>query len=80
MAIEQVNPNKPNFGLVVVCFCVTLLVVLVLAYFFVDFDGKHIRFRQHARGHAALSAPAAPQQVVAARAARFRGGELRQTA
>ncbi len=46
--IEQTKPNKPNFGLVVGLFCVTLLTVLVLALFFLKFDGKHVTFRHRA--------------------------------
>lgn len=65
MAIEQVRPNKPNFGLILGLFCVTILAILVLAYLFVDFDGTHLRFRQHARGmHSSLSLPATDQRAV----------------
>lgn len=47
MEIEQLPPKQPNFLLVVILFCVTLLVVFVLAYYFIDFDGKHLTFRHH---------------------------------
>jgi hypothetical protein len=50
MDIEQKLPNKPNFLLIVGLFCVTILVIFVLAYFFVDFDGKHLTFHHH-RAH-----------------------------
>lgn len=42
MPSEQVKPNKPNFRLVLVLFCVTILAVLVLALVFVKVDGKHL--------------------------------------
>ena len=66
MRIEQIEPDKSNFGLVVGLFCVTLLAVLILAYLFVDFDGKHLTFRQHARGaHSSVTLPAADMSTAA---------------
>jgi hypothetical protein len=47
MEIEQKLPNGPNFGLIVGLFCATLLIIFVLALFFVHFDGKHLTFRHH---------------------------------
>ena len=47
MEIEQVKPNKPNFGLIVGLFCGTILVMFALALLFLSFDGSHIRFRHH---------------------------------
>jgi hypothetical protein len=47
MDIEQHAPNGPNFGLIVGLFCGTLLIIFVLAFFFVRFDGKHLTFRHH---------------------------------
>jgi hypothetical protein len=47
MEIEQTSPNQPNFLLVVILACVTILVCFVLAYLFLDFEGGHIRFRHH---------------------------------
>jgi hypothetical protein len=47
MEIEQLPPKQPNFLLVVILFGVTLLVVFVLAYLFVSFDGKHLTFHHH---------------------------------
>jgi hypothetical protein len=44
MDIEQLPPKQPNFLLIVGLFCVTILVIFVLAYLFVDFDGKHLTF------------------------------------
>ena len=47
MEIEQISPKKPNFLLVLVLFCVSLLVIFVLAYLFLSFDGKHLTMRHH---------------------------------
>jgi hypothetical protein len=47
MEIEQHAPNGPNFLLVVLLACGTILVIFVLALFFVHFDGKHLTFRHH---------------------------------
>lgn len=61
MQIEQYPPNKPNFSLVVLLAGVTLIVVLVLAYFFIDFEGGHLHIRhRHANPNAQLLAPASP--------------------
>ena len=58
MQIEQYPPNKPNFSLVVVLAGVSLLLILVLAYFFIDFEGGHIHIRhRHANPNAQLLAP-----------------------
>jgi hypothetical protein len=42
--LEQKPPNEPNFGLVVVLFCLTIFAVFVLALLFVHFHGHHIHF------------------------------------
>ena len=57
--IEQTKPNRPNFGLVVGLFCATLLTILVLAFFFLKFDGGHITFRHRAQqpNSSVLTAP-----------------------
>jgi hypothetical protein len=47
MEIEQKLPNGPNFFLIVILFCVTILIIFGLALFFVHFDGKHLTFRHH---------------------------------
>jgi hypothetical protein len=49
MDIEQVSPKKPNFLLILILFCATILVIFVLAYLFVDLEGGHLTFRHHAR-------------------------------
>jgi hypothetical protein len=49
MEIEQLPPNKPNFLLILALFGATILVIFVLAYFFVDFDGGHLSFRHHGK-------------------------------
>jgi hypothetical protein len=57
--IEQKPPNGPNFGLVVILFCVTLIVVFILALLFVRFDGHHMHFLRHAaQPNASLILPA----------------------
>jgi flagellar basal body-associated protein FliL len=64
MEIEQIKPNKPNFLLIVILFCVTILVVFVLAYFFVDFEGGHLNFRHHTQHPTSqLALPAAPNRI-----------------
>jgi hypothetical protein len=47
MRLEQLPPNKPNFGLIVALFCATLLVLFVFAYFFVRIEGNHLVFKHH---------------------------------
>lgn len=47
MEIEQLPPKQPNFLLIAVLFCVSLIVIFVLAYFFVSFNGKHLSFSHH---------------------------------
>jgi hypothetical protein len=47
MEIEQLPPKKPNFLLIVVLSSVALVLLFILAYLFVDFDGRHLTFRHH---------------------------------
>jgi hypothetical protein len=47
MQIEQLPPNEPRFGLIVVLFAVAILVVFVLAYFTLDWDGKRLVPHHH---------------------------------
>ncbi|HSY34323.1 MAG TPA: hypothetical protein VK814_01100 [Acidobacteriaceae bacterium] len=47
MEIEQRPPNQPNFLLVVILFGVALIVIFILAWLFIRFDGKHLTFRHH---------------------------------
>ena len=42
MNIENLPPNKPNFGLVVTLAMVVLLAIFVIAYFTLDWDGKRL--------------------------------------
>ena len=61
MELEQLPPNKPNFLLILILFGVSILVIFVVAYFFVDFDGKHLTFRHHsAHPTSQLIVPAPP--------------------
>ena len=63
MEIEQLPPKQPNFLLVVLLAAAALLVLFILAYLFVDFDGGHLTFHHH-RAHATsqliLPAPSTP--------------------
>ncbi len=64
MEIEQIKPNKPNFGLIVGLFCATILVMFVLALIFLTFDGSHISFRHHSRHLTSqLCSPAIPTRL-----------------
>jgi hypothetical protein len=47
MEIEQIKPKKPNFLLIVALFCVTILLIFVLAWCFLDFDSGHLGLRHH---------------------------------
>jgi hypothetical protein len=47
MEIEQVAPKRPNFALILILFCVTLLVILALAYLFLHSDRSHLDLRHH---------------------------------
>jgi hypothetical protein len=59
MEIEQLPPKQPNFLLIVVLSCITLLVLFVLAYLFIDFDGGRLTFpHHHAHPTAQLALPA----------------------
>jgi len=40
MNIEQIKPNKPNFGVVVALASVSLLVIIVVAYFMLHWGGR----------------------------------------
>lgn len=57
MPIEQVKPNKPNFLLIVILSCLTLLGGLALALTFLKFDGKHLTFRHGSPQPNSLLAP-----------------------
>jgi hypothetical protein len=49
MEIEQTLPKKPNFLLILALFCVTILVIFVLALAFLDIEGGHIHLRHRDR-------------------------------
>jgi hypothetical protein len=56
--IEQRPPNQPNFLLIVLLFVAAIVVILVLAYLFLDFEGGHIHLRPRRSGYASnLSLP-----------------------
>jgi hypothetical protein len=61
MDINQYPPNKPNFGLVVALAGATLLLIFVVAYFFVRIEGNHLVFKHHSREpHSQLILPNTP--------------------
>ncbi len=63
MEIEDLKPNKPNFGLVVALFAGTILVVIVVAVALVFWRGKSVTkvpFTKHP-----LSLLSAPDRVPA---------------
>jgi hypothetical protein len=45
MELEQRPPNRPNFLLIVGLFCAAIVVIFILAYFFVAKEGKHLFHR-----------------------------------
>jgi hypothetical protein len=47
MQVEQLPPNKPNFLLILILFCASLLVIFVIAWFFLDFNSGHLGLRHH---------------------------------
>jgi hypothetical protein len=47
MDIEQVRPNKPNFGLVVGLSAAVMIVIFLIAYFTLDWDGKRLVPHHH---------------------------------
>jgi hypothetical protein len=50
MEIEQLPPEKPNFLLILILACATILVLFIVAYIFVRSDSGHLGFRHH-RAH-----------------------------
>jgi hypothetical protein len=49
MNVEQLPPNKPNFLLILTLFGVTIIVIFVLAWFFLRGDANHLGLRHHPR-------------------------------
>lgn len=47
MEIEQLPPEKPKFLLILILACAAILVLFVIAWSFVRFDGGHLGFRHH---------------------------------
>ncbi len=59
MQVEQLPPNKPNFLLILILFCVSILVVFLLAWLFVHFNSGHLGLRHSTKEpHSQLSLPA----------------------
>ena len=66
MEIEQHNPEKPNFLLILILFCASILVIFLLAYLFLRFDGKHLSLRHHdAHPTSHLVLPTHPASTIA---------------
>ena len=49
MELEQKPPETVNFKLVVILFAVTILVIFVVAYLTLDWDGKRLVPHHHAQ-------------------------------
>ena len=47
MEIEQRPPEQPNFLLIVILFCVTIVVIFILAITFIHMHGGHLGFPHH---------------------------------
>ncbi|MGA7159079.1 MAG: hypothetical protein WBY53_19695 [Acidobacteriaceae bacterium] len=47
MEIEQRPPEQPNFLMIVILFCVTIVVIFVLAILFIHVHRKHLGFPDH---------------------------------
>lgn len=77
MEIEQLPPNKPNFGLVFTLAGIALLAVLALSLLFVRVDRGHLTFR-HAQPHptSQLVLPGLPGGSSATAAAYFEPASL----
>jgi len=82
MEIEQLPPNEPKFGLIVALFAVVILVIFVVAYFMLDWDGKRLvphHFAKHPTSQ--LVMPVTPKNLntEVAKEAKFRGVGLART-
>ncbi len=42
MPLEELPPNEPNLGLVVALAAAALLILFVVGYITLDWDGKHL--------------------------------------
>jgi hypothetical protein len=58
MDIEQLSPNKPNFPLIVALFCVTILILLGVGYWFLHRDAG--KLLPKGNPHATIVQPAQP--------------------
>ena len=61
MNVEQLPPNRPNFLLILVLFAVSIILIFVLAWFFIRGNANHLGFRHHsAHPTSQLVLPSAP--------------------
>jgi hypothetical protein len=61
MQVEQLPPNKPNFLLILILFCVSILVIFLLAWLFLHFNSNHLGLRHKTSSpHAQLIHPVSP--------------------
>ena len=60
MQIEEESPRKPNFGLVVTLFAVTILVIAVAATLIVSWRAKQVSKTPYTKHPLSLAAPTAP--------------------
>ena len=78
MEIEQLPPNEPKFGLIVALFAAVILVVFVIAYFMLDWDGKRLvphHFAKHPTSQLVMPVTAKTLNAEVAKGAKFRGVE-----
>jgi hypothetical protein len=71
MEFEQLPPNEPRFGLIVALFAIVILVIFVIAYFMLDWDGKRLvphHFARHPTSQLVM-----PKDSVPVRAAEIQG-------
>jgi tellurite resistance protein TehA-like permease len=63
--IEQVRPNKPNFLLVVLLSGATLVVLFVIAYFVLHWEGTRLVPKHHSKNPTSqLVLPATPRPAL----------------
>lgn len=66
MEIEDIKPNKPNFGLIVTLFAISILVIAAATIAFLTWRAKHetkAPFTKHPLSQ--LVQPAPPQETAA---------------
>jgi ABC-type uncharacterized transport system permease subunit len=62
MQVEQLPPNKPNFLLILILFCVSILVVFLVAWLFLRTNSGHLGLRHTTKEpHSQLVLPSTPR-------------------